>query len=247
MRTVIVYSGEGASNECVEQARNNIIGIMRGSSVITIDAKTLINGGWQEKTSLFIMPGGRDLFYHRDLSPYGTRLVRDFVEGGGTYLGLCAGAYFASAYIEFELGGELEVCGKRDLAFFSGKAIGPAYGLGQFRYENEGGARAARILWKDCSRNLAYFNGGCFFELSENHQNVDVLARYDDLPGQPAAIIACKIGKGKAILSGVHLEFSPREFALNSAKSRQIYADLLKGDALRIEAFKKMLMTKPQN
>jgi glutamine amidotransferase-like uncharacterized protein len=27
-----------------------------------------------------------------------------FVEGGGAYLGLCAGAYYACSYVEFDLG-----------------------------------------------------------------------------------------------------------------------------------------------
>jgi uncharacterized membrane protein len=37
----------------------------------------------------------------------GVRRVRDFVEKGGGYLGLCAGAYFAASSIEFEKGSSL--------------------------------------------------------------------------------------------------------------------------------------------
>jgi hypothetical protein len=37
----------------------------------------------------------------------GVRRVRDFVEKGGGYLGLCAGAYFAASSIEFEKGSPL--------------------------------------------------------------------------------------------------------------------------------------------
>ncbi len=32
------------------------------------------------------------------------RVVAEYVEGGGGYLGLCAGAYYACARVEFELG-----------------------------------------------------------------------------------------------------------------------------------------------
>ena len=39
--------------------------------------------------------------------------IRKFVEGGGAYLGLCAGAYFGCRHIEFERGTPLEVGGAR--------------------------------------------------------------------------------------------------------------------------------------
>ena len=55
----------------------------------------------------------------------------------------------------------------------------------------------------------AYFNGGCTFEGS--FSNCRTLASFADLPGQPPAIIECLVGKGKAILSGVHLEVSAAE------------------------------------
>ena len=79
------------------------------------------------------MPGGADVPYCQALDGHGNKLIRgmqliqcqysrsrfekqltqgknwavvsaDFVEAGGAYLGLCAGAYYACARIEFELG-----------------------------------------------------------------------------------------------------------------------------------------------
>lgn len=62
----------------------------------------------------------------------------------------------------------------------------------------------------DQSLNKAsiYFNGGCAFIDAEMYRNTQVLARYRDLPDSPAAIVECSVGKGKAILSGVHPEYS---------------------------------------
>lgn len=51
----------------------------------------------------------------------------EYVEGGGSYLGLCAGAYYGCSSVEFEPGSSMEVSGDRELAFFPGAAIGAAY------------------------------------------------------------------------------------------------------------------------
>jgi hypothetical protein len=56
------------------------------------------------------------------------RAPADYVlDGGGAYLGLCAGAYYACASIEFDRGGPLQVAGPRELRLFAGSARGPAY------------------------------------------------------------------------------------------------------------------------
>lgn len=162
---------------------------------------------------------------------------------GGGYLGICAGAYFGCARIEFEKGGDLEVLGERDLCFFPGKAIGPAYGKGEFRYEGSAGAQLGKLIFYDGSRAAAYFHGGCFFENPHLFENVKVLAKYADLQGEPAAIIECRVGKGRAILSGIHLEYSPYHIDVSSYKLKQIRADLLQWDEQRIEGLKKILVT----
>lgn len=167
-----------------------------------ITAASIIEGGLK-KVSLFIMPGGRDRPYHAALKGIGNAQIRAFVENGGTYLGICAGAYYGCKRVEFDRGYPLEVCEERELAFFPGTAVGPAYGKGTFAYDSEKGARVAKIGTANGTFH-SYYNGGCFFEGDYSH--VRILARYLDLPGTPPAIIECSIGKGKAILSGVHLE-----------------------------------------
>jgi biotin---protein ligase len=54
-------------------------------------------------------------------------------------LGLCAGAYYACRNVVFEPGSELEVCGKRELSFFAGTAVGAV--CAGFNYKNEQGAQ----------------------------------------------------------------------------------------------------------
>jgi glutamine amidotransferase-like uncharacterized protein len=59
----------------------------------------------------------------------------DFVEGGGSYLGLCAGAYYGCSRVEFETGGAMEVVGARELAFFPGVARGAVVPGESFEFE----------------------------------------------------------------------------------------------------------------
>ena len=54
----------------------------------------------------------------------GNERIREYVSKGGKYLGICAGGYYASSYVEFEKSTTLEVLGDRELSFFPGKAIG---------------------------------------------------------------------------------------------------------------------------
>ena len=81
----------------------------------------IIAGRWIESAALLVIGGGYDLGFLRALGPDGAALVKSYVETGGSYLGLCAGAYFASAQVTFDKGGDLEVCGPRPLGFFPGE------------------------------------------------------------------------------------------------------------------------------
>lgn len=65
--------------------------------------------------------GGYDTGYIQALQSDGIRNIKNYVEGGGSYLGICAGAYLACRRIEFDKGGKFEVCGSRNLGFFQGK------------------------------------------------------------------------------------------------------------------------------
>lgn len=155
------------------------------------------------RDALFIMPGGRDLPYVHRLQPEGTQILRSFVEEGGIYLGICAGAYFGASYVEFDKGGQLEVLGSRELQFFPGKAIGPLFG--KFRYNSQEGASIVSLEYDDGKNSFftySHYNGGCYFEEIDS-PGYQPLARYEN---GKMAIVRCPKKKGFAILSGVHVE-----------------------------------------
>lgn len=203
-----------------------------------LDAKNLLAERWNDRAALVVFPGGRDIYYHAALDGMGTAKIRSFVEKGGAYLGICAGAYFGSSDIEFEKGGSYEVCQKRSLAFFPGVAIGPAYGKNKYRNDSLQGLEAAHISWKDSSFH-AYFNGGCQFE--GDFSGVEVLSSYLELEGDPAAVVACQVGQGKAVLSGVHLEYQAGSLSRTNPCVERVYHLLEKGEPQRRSVFRDVL------
>lgn len=176
----------------------------------TVDRRFFLSPSWEERTSLLIFPGGRDLPYHQALQGEANGRIRSFVERGGRFLGICAGGYYGASTILFESGQESEIRGERELAFFPGRAIGPAFGKEDFRYQSEAGARGVTIEWEG-GASSAYFNGGCFFEKAEAFPPTQIVAHYRDLPGKPAAAVYCKSGSGAALLSGIHPEYAPKD------------------------------------
>lgn len=176
---------------------------------------------WEKTCDLFVMPGGRDLPYLKLLSRIGASRLRAFVERGGAYVGICAGAYFGAQCVEFEKGGPLEVLGKRPLAFFPGIAKGPALGLGQFCYDSEAGARETHIVWTDGKTRPVYYNGGCAFPDADSFASVKVIGHYVET-NEPA-IVHCQVGQGQALLSGVHPE-------IGSASSLPLLMSFLTGN-----------------
>lgn len=164
-------------------------------------------GEWTRKALLFVMPGGADIPYCRKLNGQANRHIDSFVRQGGAYLGICAGAYFASAGIEFDLGGELEVIGPRELKFFPGKVIGPVFQ--PFAYNSHVGARSVYLNTDLFNYPIPFFyQGGGHFCIEKTTSTTQILARYSKT--DQAAIVLCKVGQGLALLSGVHFEFEPR-------------------------------------
>lgn len=201
-----------------------------------ISSKELIQTDWEKETSLLVFPGGRDLPYHEALKGEGNQRIRKYVEQGGAYLGICAGAYYGCGTVEFDRGSQLEVFGSRELAFFPGIARGPAYGTGSFRYDSEFGARAALLSCNFYPKSFkSYFNGGCYFLEAERYQDVKTLSHYLEIEGNPAAIIEIAVGKGKAILSGVHIEIGNSPYS--SLLNKKIYHELIPYEEQRKDFF----------
>ena len=165
-------------------------------------------------------------------SESGADAVRSYVERGGAYLGLCAGAYFASGRVEFQPGTDLAVEEDRRIKLFPGTAWGCVYRDKQFCYDSETGTGAADLGNYNGERLNIYYNGGCSFRLDEKGEEVEVVARYEDLDTAPPAVIRTRVGRGVALLSGVHFEIGG-EAAEEEGVSEDVVEKLKEGDAGR--------------
>lgn len=229
---VLIYDGPGTSARSRHGALSSLRALLSPFySVRYISPAALIAEPWTSTTALLVIPGGRDLPYCRDLDGAGTRKIDDYVRRGGKYLGLCAGAYFASKNVEFELGTDIAVQGTRELALWTGISRGCAFP--GFVYDSEDGARMAKVKLGtgdatvsaameslridaaiDAPRDTLqiYWNGGGVFVDGTEKRGVTVLAEYQDdlkVEGATSAVISLTYGNGAAVLSGVHPEIMP--------------------------------------
>ena len=239
----LVYEDTGTSKEdelcaALEAAfgnEGNSIGSW-GLHLVRVSANDIVDGSCFADANIIIFPGGRDLPYVAKLQGAGVENIRKFVGKGGKYLGFCAGAYFASSYCEFEKGSDLEVCGERDLKLYPGKAKGCVFP--GFQYDSENGARMINVHLTSNHDESAgnfpvYYNGGCEFILDSesNSKEIENIGKYEDFPDKNA-IVLCKYGSGRVLLSGVHPEinymflqdkskYSKEQLHVMAAKSHQ--------------------------
>lgn len=242
MKETWIYSDRGISPRCLQSLIESLLLMRPSVKIRKVKSNHFLSDELHTNVETIIFPGGRDIPYHNKLQGQPNQNIRKFVENGGKYLGICAGGYYGAKFIEFEKGKELEVIASRELAFFPGKAIGPAYGHGKFHYHTGQGAQLAKLSIADKETEVhCYYNGGCFFENPSEYKNVKVLAHYLDLPTQPAAIIFCQIGKGYAILSGVHPEYSHMHLNPNDPYHTQLIPLLKAKEKERLMIFSQLI------
>lgn len=230
VETIYVYNDKGVSQKSLEQTISTFHKLLKNYPVKTINAQQVKEGSWSKNAILFVMPGGFDLPYVKKLNGIGNEIIKNYVINGGSFIGICAGSYYASSYVEFDKNGTLEILGNRELGFFKGNAVGPV--LAPYDYKTQSGSRAAMIHTNlpNAKKIRVFYNGGGFFKNAENYPNTSVVATYNNkLP----AIILINYSKGRVLLSGVHFEYDP--YLLNSKNEyiKQIISPLLKHNVSR--------------
>jgi glutamine amidotransferase-like uncharacterized protein len=241
MKSIFLYRDEGVSPSSLRATVRSLQEVT-SHPIRLVNRATFLEKDWEELAAMIVIPGGRDLPYVHALQGRANRRIRDYVIHGGRYLGICAGAYYGSASICFEKGGNLEIIGPRELSLFPGQAIGPALGLGEFAYENSQGARITTLALSNHyfkrPRAKAYYHGGCTFLHTTSYPEVTVLAQYEELEEKSPAIILCQVGQGKAILSGVHPEYRPKDLRLEEKK---IQTELILAESERKHLFSRLI------
>jgi glutamine amidotransferase-like uncharacterized protein len=213
--TIRIYNGKGTSRNSLRHTFHTFSNYAPAKYQVSyISAEEIILGEWFDDTALLIIPGGADIHYCKYLNGKGNMQIRKYLMQGGSFLGICAGAYYGGSFIEFAKSSPIEVIGDRELAIYNGIVSGPA--LCKYYYNSNKGARAAGITFDitgGYSESVVFYNGGGYFVNAENTPDTKVIAHYQDCR---ASIIMRKFGGGRAILSGVHFEYNP--YLMKSSK-----------------------------
>ena len=201
---VILYEGKGAWNT----GTDNLKKFLEFYQIHYDSAgpQDLILGDLDLKNpKLLIMPGGESWVYLKDLGAEGAENIRNFVDQGGSYLGICAGAFYATSHRK---GGV--ATGPYGIGLLEGTAMDgtyleePGYIEGVMDFLWEPGSPLVGGLGKSV-RMLLY--GGPYFQFNSSEaqkKKIEIISRFAH-SHQPA-MIQFRFGKGKVFLAAPHFE-----------------------------------------
>lgn len=209
MRTAYIYNGEGSS--AIREISIWLKSLIPSLTVVFEPAASMKIRNFS-KNDIIVMPGGRDRPYVRDLGVDGVDNIRKALDNGTYFLGICAGAYFSTSHIHFELGRPgWEVDESRNLRIYDAPSVGvylspPLYDT---TYKSE---LAAKVIPEASDSNKmepfsVFFTGGGAFveEQGQIPSGCEVLARYEESRlglNQPPAIVLCN----RSLLTFGHFE-----------------------------------------
>jgi len=212
-RTVGIFNGAGTCDGCAETVATFFSA--QGDKVVYLNEHTL-TANKLACMEVYVQPGGSDDIDETldALSTEQVKAIREFVQEGGSYLGICAGNYLAARYS-------------------SAADKKPAYGLiNNAELSSESASAAPSLLklqWGKLSR-MVYNQSGPQFG-KQAGKGVEVLARYSK-SGRIAAP-ASRFGQGKVVLVGPHLEadedwYEADKLSLQYGLNQDLFRELLR-------------------
>ncbi len=212
--TIWVYEDEGVSQLSVKSVLESMQQKLSISSIVSvhlISSQDIINDKLNNTTKgILVMPGGADLPYCKQLDGLGNANIRKFVSRGNIYIGICAGGYYGAREIEFS-GQGYKINGARELAFFSGTAIGSIASFTNHQLYDETVKSKAMVTldYANGQQDDVYYHGGAYF-VGDKDAKFKVIATYSTGKN---AIVSGEYGKGQYLLSGVHFELCPEVYS----------------------------------
>lgn len=191
-----IYSGKGSWDVNVAAFENFFD--QYDIDYSSFDEQEAVSLNFSEHYEIILFTGGFAAEYKNYISDHEN--IRSFVKEGGSFVGTCAGAYYASDILRWQ-GTEYHY----PLGFFDGRGIGPLSGqigwgeTGTFNLDSNHPANESFGQ----SLDFYYFDGP-YFEPYDDQHKIEILARYA-VNDQPA-VIAGRYGEGKYLLYGPHPE-----------------------------------------
>ncbi|MHC4871093.1 MAG: BPL-N domain-containing protein [Planctomycetota bacterium] len=154
-----------------------------GISLVQVPAQSLRKEAGFKGLKAILFPGGGAELYERDLGKAGIKNLKNFVENGGGYIGICAGSYFAI-----------------DNGLMPGKYL-KMKGIGIHFLENFKRHPIFKGYKKDEQIKIARING----PMMELNKPAKSLLDYDD-EGRFSCVAISQYGKGKVVCFSAHPE-----------------------------------------
>ena len=197
---VLIYDGDGvmeSSVEDIEECLNTSnYENLTPNNKFEYSTTSKINSNTLLGYDVLIMPGGNSLTYLENDDIDGNS-IKLFVQGGKGYLGICAGAYVASNYVD---------------GYYQGWGITPDVNTKNENYDGSlqiSTTSAGSKLINGSITNIHMQNGPAMYT---NNTQVIMATFADNNTGYQnyAAIVADTYGSGRVILSGPHPETDPQ-------------------------------------
>jgi glutamine amidotransferase-like uncharacterized protein len=239
---ILIYNGKGANYTSAKALFEQCCLHSSKKYVVRYTAEEELQGtDWLHSTKTLIMGGGSPTEWAKALGDETLKKIQSFVFEGGTFCGVCAGAYFASETSIF-----LDKKTVRPYPLFSGQSLGPLFSsFENYNDRSPETAKATKITLngKDEDSGYLFYLGGPSFT-PNNQQDTTVLASFCNTPCPAPAIIRHTFGKGIVVLSGVHPEFSGRDHDPNLCDSlpmKNIIYTLLQSETFRQKTLQTIL------
>ncbi len=140
-----------------------------------------------------VVPGGWAPSQRDGMGASGRAALTGFVREGGSYVGICAGAYLACESVIWD-----GVAYPYPLRLARGVARGPIPGLAPYPR-----SQVVKLTLERGQARSAVYAGGSSFEV----EDATVLARY---PNGSSAAVALRCGEGRVLLCGPHVELQEK-------------------------------------
>ncbi len=198
---VLIFNGNGVmstSVDGIEDCLNDSNAMnMNGNIRFEYNTTTVINSNTLAGYNVLIMPGGDDAADYLDNSNIDSAAIKQFVESGNGYMGICAGAYAGSNYVS---------------GYYPGWGLAPDVNTESVNYEGLLTISTTQFgadVFDKSTISVFHDNGPAMYT---NNSNVIMATYADNNTGYEnyAAVIGDTYGNGRVLLSGSHPELAPQ-------------------------------------
>jgi glutamine amidotransferase-like uncharacterized protein len=191
----LIYNGPGVcAKGCAKAAAK--VALLAGYSPRLVDQEGPTEREWKQ-AKLWIQPGGRVVDQEAQMPQQLKAEIIRFVEGGGGFVGFCAGAFLA-----MENFGWQSARGEH----FLGTGLGLVRGQGRFYHPIKEIAAIVRLRDENHGFRYVYWELGPYLPAPNAGDSARALSWYDDGTKRYVASLIAAFGSGRVALTGHHPE-----------------------------------------